>query len=779
MNDTMIIVRSGEPLALSRTRFTLKPIAFSIFLSTASLFVSAAYAGALPTGGNFVAGAGSIATVGSTVTINQTSSRGVVDWTSFSIGSGNHVVFNNGAGATLNRVTGAGASNLYGTLTGTGSVYLINPQGIVIGSSGVVSTGGRFLASTLDTTNAAFMQGGALTFTGNSGARVVNFGKVGSTGGDVILIARNEAENMGSISARNGTAELAVGREILLQDSATGKQVFVQTGSGGTVFDTGSISAAQVNLQAADGNVFALAATHSAIRATGTANRDGHVWLVADRGNVVIGGAVAAANADGKGGIVDSTANALSLCECNSPTVTASQWNLSTPSFTVDSEAATVISRSMNAGTSVNMATTGASGDAGDIEIGSNLDWQGSASLTLGAYRNVIVDSGKTIKNRGNGNLTLRADVSGADNGGSVLNRGAVDWSESMGTVGALYDMNGTYAAGTMLANPGWVATPYSGLSSQITAYKLVDSVADLQNVSLDLAGAYALGKNIEASGAAFTPLGDTTTAFTGQFDGMGHTIDAISPQQQAFWQPTGLFGVVGQTGVVRNVGVTNSNVGYDDAPAGILVGDNKGLVTNSYSTGSLYATNEDSTTTGGLVGQNDGMITRSWSSASSDTQGLAGGLVGKNTGSIVQSYATGDVTGPLHVAPGGLVGDNTGLVSQSYSTGKVQGGMGGGGLVYSNEGTIDESFDVGQVNMWSPAGVAYINTGTIKSVYWNVETTGQTNGGNGVPSENGLTTAQMSNPASFASWNFGPGGAWSMPAGATHPVLNWQLSQQ
>jgi hypothetical protein len=35
-----------------------------------------------------------------------------------------------------------------------------------------------------------------------------------------------------------------------------------------------------------------------------------------------------------------------------------------------------------------------------------------------------------------------------------------------------------------------------------------------------------------------------------------------------------------------------------------------------------------------------------------------------------------------------------------------------------------------------------------------------------------------MSNPASFTAWNFGPAGAWAMPAGAAHPVLNWQLAQ-
>ena len=103
------------------------------------------------------------------------------------------------------------------------------------------------------------MNGGPLTLSGNSTAPVVNLGKIGSSGGDVFLIAGNEAANWGSISAPNGTAELAAGRQVLLQDSSTGRQVFVQTGSRGLALNGGAISAAQIDLQAADGNVFALA----------------------------------------------------------------------------------------------------------------------------------------------------------------------------------------------------------------------------------------------------------------------------------------------------------------------------------------------------------------------------------------------------------------------------------------------------------------------------------------------------------------------------------------
>ena len=59
-------------------------------------------------------------------------------------------IVNNGAGATLSRVTGIDRSVIDGRLNATGSFYLINPQGVLIGTRGVVTTGGRFVASTLD-----------------------------------------------------------------------------------------------------------------------------------------------------------------------------------------------------------------------------------------------------------------------------------------------------------------------------------------------------------------------------------------------------------------------------------------------------------------------------------------------------------------------------------------------------------------------------------------------------------------------------------------------------
>ena len=82
-----------------------------------------------------------------------------------------------------------------GLLSGTGSVYLINPKGVIIGKNGVVNVGGTFAASTLDVANSQFLAGGSLTFSGSSNAAVVNYGKIGALGGDVGADRRHGGEH--------------------------------------------------------------------------------------------------------------------------------------------------------------------------------------------------------------------------------------------------------------------------------------------------------------------------------------------------------------------------------------------------------------------------------------------------------------------------------------------------------------------------------------------------------------------------------------------------------
>lgn len=278
-------------------------------LSVAASAGVAQAGGALPTGGQFVAGQGAISGTANGMVINQSTSRGIIDWQSFSIAQGKSVQIDNGAGATLNRVTGGNVSSIAGSLSSTGSVYVINSAGVIVMPTGSVVTTGGFVASTRDVPNGAFMAGGTQPLTGSSTGTVVNQGSITASNGDVVLVGKSVTNN-GQINAPNGAAELAAGDNVLLQPGSS-QAVLINAGSG-DVTNTGNIDAAQVELNAAGGNVYALATSNGGIiRATGTATKDGHVFLTAG-GNVTVDGSVSATNADGSGGTITATGSGAS-----------------------------------------------------------------------------------------------------------------------------------------------------------------------------------------------------------------------------------------------------------------------------------------------------------------------------------------------------------------------------------------------------------------------------------------------------------------------------------
>lgn len=265
-----------------------------------------AHAQALPGGGSVTRGQANIVQSGASLTVNQSSRNAVIDWSSFSIGQGARAQFNNGSGATLNRVTGTLPSQIDGQLSATGSLYLVNQHGVVVGPSGVINAAG-FMATTLNVPDDDFMAGGALRFSGNSAAGIVNLGQIHAASGNVALVAHS-VRNEGQIAAPQGRAELLAGQELFLAaPDAPGLLVSLGSGSakGGAtgVANTGLIEAAQARLQAADGNLYTLAINQSGIvRATGAATLDGRIVLTADGGTVRQDGRLEARNADGSGG---------------------------------------------------------------------------------------------------------------------------------------------------------------------------------------------------------------------------------------------------------------------------------------------------------------------------------------------------------------------------------------------------------------------------------------------------------------------------------------------
>ncbi len=255
----------------------------SLMLTTALVPATAIADDALPSGGQFTTGNGVISANGPRMDIRQTSETGVVNWNGFSVGSGNQVHFDNGNGATLNRVTGNVSSQIDGSLTATGSVFLINPAGVVVGSGGLVATGGSFVASTHDVTDSDFLNGGGMTFSSNSNAEVTNAGTIRSAQGDIALIARR-VENTGTLEAPKGTAALGAGYKVLMKDTAdTDGLLSVELGGPDTeAVNSGTIAAANAEIRANGGNVYALAGnTDDVIKATGVTSSGGRIFLTA------------------------------------------------------------------------------------------------------------------------------------------------------------------------------------------------------------------------------------------------------------------------------------------------------------------------------------------------------------------------------------------------------------------------------------------------------------------------------------------------------------------
>ncbi|MGQ0834775.1 MAG: two-partner secretion domain-containing protein [Gammaproteobacteria bacterium] len=183
-------------------------------------------AGAGPLEGTVRSGNATIAAGAGTTTVTQTSDRAVIDWRSFDIGAAESVVFNQpGAqSAALNRVTGSQFSSLQGTLSANGQVYLVNPNGILIGSGARIDAA-AFVASTANVSTESFMASpsaanGRYVFNELTAAAgtstIVNEGTITVADGGLVALVAPAVRNSGTITARLGTIELASARYFTL-----------------------------------------------------------------------------------------------------------------------------------------------------------------------------------------------------------------------------------------------------------------------------------------------------------------------------------------------------------------------------------------------------------------------------------------------------------------------------------------------------------------------------------------------------------------------------------
>ncbi|MEI7532562.1 MAG: filamentous hemagglutinin N-terminal domain-containing protein, partial [Betaproteobacteria bacterium] len=175
------------------------------------MFQTVSSMAAAPTGGTVSVGTATIAQTASQTTITQTSAKAAINWSSFSIDPGYKVQYiqPDASSIALNRVTGNLPTSIQGQLLANGQVWILNPNGVYISSTGTVNAA-SFLATTHAMTDQNFMSGN-YTFTsgGITGTYVTNQGNIVVSDGGYAVLTGQAVRNDGYIQANLGQVVLA------------------------------------------------------------------------------------------------------------------------------------------------------------------------------------------------------------------------------------------------------------------------------------------------------------------------------------------------------------------------------------------------------------------------------------------------------------------------------------------------------------------------------------------------------------------------------------------
>ena len=370
---------------------TLRPLVAALMLA---LWRSAF---ALPTDPSVVAGQAVVKAAGTTgLVINQSSGKAAIDWRTFSVGANESVRFNqpSAAAMTVNRVTSNDPSQILGQISAPGSVFLINPSGIIFGRSAVVDVG-NLVATTLTASTADLLNGRNVfsVAPGGSGS-VRNEGLISASPGGSVSLIGPRVVNTGTIATPGGTTGLVAGERVSVdfegdglvryQVDAGAAQALVEH-SGQIVADGGRVA---IQASARDALLDTVLNVDGVVRARGVSVRNGEIYLDGgSRGTVQVSGTL-----DASGGAAQAAGGQIRVLGENVGLFGAARLDAS-----------------------------GASG-GGSVLIGGNYQGQGPEH-----------NASRTFVGR---DVSIAADAVIAGNGGKVI-VWADDWTRFYGAVSA------------------------------------------------------------------------------------------------------------------------------------------------------------------------------------------------------------------------------------------------------------------------------------------------------------------------------------------------------
>lgn len=222
--------------------------------------------------------------------------RSILSWDSFSIEKGEvtRFILPSEKASVFNHVRGKTISEIFGALESNGSIYLSNPNGIIIGPEGRIDVA-SFVATTFSIHPEELLEKKTLTLKGESVAPIQCFGSIHTSLGPVVLAA-HRIEVEGTIKAPGQQVHLLSSHEALFDPTGDGL-LFIQPKDKGEGIDLkGKIDALKVFLSADTSPTSSAINLEGIVEANAMEFQNGEVYLIAKEGDIDVTGKIALDN---------------------------------------------------------------------------------------------------------------------------------------------------------------------------------------------------------------------------------------------------------------------------------------------------------------------------------------------------------------------------------------------------------------------------------------------------------------------------------------------------
>ena len=301
----------------------------------------------------------------------------------------------------------------------------------------------------------------------------------------------------------------------------------------------------------------------------------------------------------------------------------------------------------------------------GDVVLGDKDKSDGPCTIT---------GTGETVF-KGKVTVTPDSTIEKGTFNGEVINNGTITggtFNDAVNNTGTI--TGGTFSGGitgtpALITGNGTETDPYQiGTTEGLKWFR--DKVNDAKTEEETKICA-VLTADIDLKNEAWTPIGPSeSSAYTGTFDGQGHTVRNLSITGD--FKCAGLFGVVSHNGTIKNLTVA-------------------GKVSSSSS----------QCKAGGIVGYASNAVIKNCSnhcSVSGGDSSYVGGIAGCNVDGvrIIDCYNVGTIKNCSDYSPlavGGIAGQNNGTISNCYNVGTVSNGDRVGEIVGFNFATVENCY--------------------------------------------------------------------------------------